>query len=287
MKPLHVLIREARKREGLSQEDLARQTKTAAKTIYRLERGERVRDDIQRAVCHVLRIEAPTAPIEDTASPIQIIGDPALCADPGTGQLIVSLREEPHVGILARIDNRAWRGSVAAKPFVQRLRMDQGCRDLLKMDLFTLLVSGLILLYVVGSFGGHDLLLSWSGLVSLTATVGIIGGMAAFVGRMHRNYWQCIDDDVHALAFGGDEIVFLHHGPDSVSMRRLNLMGRYTKETLHEGFATYRIYSDSTGSLTHCLDGLPQDPEIARFMGQMRSSKQIKSVPIQGLTSAT
>lgn len=275
-------IRKARTEAGLTQDDLASRAGVTAKTVYRLERGERVRPANNHAIHEALGLPYIPADIPAEDSGPRLVGTPALCADADTQRMRIALADEPDVAVLARVDSEAWRAALRQASLRQQSRM--GCNIGKLRPLF--IIAGLSTLTAIAAIACCAYAFAVSPKVDLIFYGGGTSLVTVECFLMWFIAWCSIEDGVRDEPFGvavtPAAILLLTNTADVVQIRRIPLIETQVHTYAHGGFVSYRLERQESAfeSLTELLPGLPYDAELHRMLSAGHREDRVRSVQV-------
>ncbi len=276
----HDAIRQARERAGLTQEQLAERANLTAKTVYRFERGERLRPANERSLFEALGLSYEKEP-EPSPGPI-MIGPTDLLEDEDTRIFQSALKSEPQ--FLIRPDQEAWQTKIRSYSWWQAMGI--------LMDRKNLFVVGLILL--IGPLGAMlaflaDVVQTWMSeditrdqILIVLFGVTVLTTAAYIIAYSAINFpYKRIAKGPCAVALRDDLLFVLIKAEKSVEVSRFRLTGATIRKDRYEGFVRYWIWTGEGESRRDVdLRGLPYDARFDRAVMAFQTGSDFAVVPI-------
>lgn len=278
-------IRAARIAAGLTQDTLASRAGVTAKTVYRMERGERVRPANEQRIHAALGLPYVEEPDPTDLGGPRLIGNPDLLADPDTRKMRLAHPSEQ--GFLVRADPEAWREAMRQLSWWQAMTITGGRAQVILPIVFTLM-GPFLLLWITGIAVQilkvqHDALpnavvVVWFWLVAtLIWLFGVLGPSVTWPYRVisHRPCGVTLDDK---------SLWILTVRDAKVDVQRIGLSGATITRLRHAEFVTYTI-SAPDGPLRD-LPGLPFDEAFDAALIRFDTGSAFQTVTVPEIAAA-
>lgn len=279
-------IRTARKTRGWTQERLAEIAGVTAKTVYRLERGENLRDGNARRIHEALGLAYAPDIAEDVQPGIKLIPFPGAANDGLTPKMLGNLPAGTRY--LARVDQKAWVAALSRLSWLEAVRVTRSGPAMAREFFGTPVGWSLAVVLAIALVEAS---VTWAPTVSATTLRWHCTGFATAFALLLWSVYATIlrlpyggaYPKLAAVALGAGTLTTMTVRGKKLRLRYHSLDGAIIDAAHHDGLASYALRLRREDLR---IVGVPIDPAFEQALLAHDTGRPSRSVPMESRSTA-